>query len=426
MSTSAEYVNHLYDKSTDGYIQVVRFKEDKVFKIRYANIKNIADVTESYAGEEDTYITPNTSYKYSRCVNDIRQFRAFYIDIDDIEGDILGIAYKTIELGKSEVIPEPTMIVSSGRGLHIYWRIEKAPYQALNTWQELEDFLYYKLKPYGADKKATDAARILRLPGTINSKNNEECRVLYANEDITYSMYELREKYLNYSKHGKQLEFIQTKKQSKVISNKFFNSYSLHMTRAEDILELCKLRNYKVNGYRNMILHCYAYWIGIYIRDIEELEKKVIDLNNVFTEPVKESQIRAIIKCIPKAIDKFIEYEQGIRSGGRKRVTKGMKDKGGYWYKNETLINRLDITPAEQRKLKTIIGTEEKYRRKNEKRNKARRNENGLTPREQQKRDVINKVNELYIQGLKQVEIVEKLGISKGRVSQIIKELKKV
>lgn len=41
-----------------------------------------------------------------------------------------------------------------------------------------------------------------------------------------------------------------------------------------------------------------------------------------------------------------------------------MRDKDGYRYKNETLIDRLDITSEEQKQMKTIIGTQEKYRRK--------------------------------------------------------------
>ncbi len=62
-------------------------------------------------------------------------------------------------------------------------------------------------------------------------------------------------------------------------------SYSLHMARAEDIEMLCKLRNYDVKGNRNMIIHCYAYWKGIYIRDEFELQNTVIELNNSFIEP---------------------------------------------------------------------------------------------------------------------------------------------
>lgn len=36
----------------------------------------------------------------------------------------------------------------------------------------------------------------------------------------------------------------------------------------------------------------------------------------------------------------------------------------------------------------------------------------------------IESINKLYQQGCKQVDIVKTLGLSKGRVSQIIKELK--
>lgn len=47
-----------------------------------------------------------------------------------------------------------------------------------------------------------------------------------------------------------------------------------------------------------------------------------------------------------------------------------------------------------------------------------------MTKREQSKIDNINVVKELYDKGYKQVQIVRELGLSKGRVSQIIKELK--
>ena len=91
----------------------------------------------------------------------------------------------------------------------------------------------------------------------------------------------------------------------------------------------------------------------------------VIEFNNAFTEPLKETEVQAVLRCIPKAIDKFIAYEQGIRSGERKRVSKGMRDKEGYWYKNETLIDRLGITKLEQKYMKTIIGLDENWRYSN-------------------------------------------------------------
>ena len=413
------YCRHLYDETTDGYIQIFSLENGKVGKVFNTENKALRDVVEDIEGQLDFFITPNTFYKPYRQVNNIRQFRALFMDLDTGEDDKQFAAYKVFELSEEGLIPKPTMIVDSGRGIHVYWRIKNAPYQALNTWQELQDLFYTKLKPLGADIRATDGARILRLPNTINSRNNVECRVMWQNNEAEYSMYDLREEYLH-EKYKKSIAKI-NKTDRKIVTNAFFNSYSLHITRAEDLETLVKLRNGNMNGNRNMALHCYAYWKGIYIRDIEKLTEIVEEFNNSFTKPLKDSEVRAVLRCIPKAIDKFLEYEQGIRCGLNKRVTKGMRDKGGYWYKNETLIERLDITEQEQRKLKTIIGTRVKYDRKNEKRNKARRNEEGLTPKQVELKELKIKVLELRDQGLSMQQIANKLNINKTKVVRLTK-----
>ena len=74
--------------------------------------------------------------------------------------------------------------------------------------------------------------------------------------------------------------------------------------------------------------------------------------------------------------------------------------------------------------MKTIIGLDEKYDRKNEKRRVGRRNEEGLTKREEDKIKTIESIKKVYDQGYKQIEIVKALGLSKGRVSQVVKEIK--
>ena len=51
--------------------------------------------------------------------------------------------------------------------------------------------------------------------------------------------------------------------------------------------------------------------------------------------------------------------------------------------------------------MKTIIGLDEKYDRNNEKRRIDRRNEDGLTKREQEKVNTLNKVRELVRKGLR-------------------------
>ncbi|MGL5713560.1 MAG: hypothetical protein ACRCXT_13720, partial [Paraclostridium sp.] len=116
-------------------------------------------------------------------------------------------------------------------------------------------------------------------------------------------------------------------------------------------------------------------------------------------------------------------YEQGLRSGERKRVSKGMRDKEGYWYKNETLIDRLGITSKEQKMMKTIIGTDEKYHRNNERRKSDRRNDEGLTKREKEKLDTINELKKLVEQDLKNKDIAEILQISVRQVQRLKKEI---
>lgn len=421
--TNRDYIKHLFYKEIDGYIQIMQLKNKEVVDIKNYKGMTVLEALEKHTGKKDVFITPNSTYNGRRDSKNIRQFRALYIDLDYNAYSFNQLVYEMWELVLDKKIPEPTMVVASGRGAHVYWRIKHAPYQALSTWQELEDHLYKQLKHLGADKKATDAARVLRLPDTINSRNNAECKVMILNDKVTYSMYDLREEYLKWKpKAFKEVKVKKNKKEFKVLQ--FFTSYSLHITRAEDILDLCKIRKFRVTGYRNKILHMYAYWLGVTHRDEERLTQLVNELNNKFTEPLKQSEVDAILRCVPKAIDKFLDYEQGLRAGNVKRVSKGMRDKGGYWYKNETIIEMLDITIEEQRQLKTIIGTQVKYERRrvkdNETKKANRRNKAGLTSRQQKKQDLIKQVKQLKEQGLNNTQIAKELKISRRYVIKIL------
>ena len=62
---------------------------------------------------------------------------------------------------------------------------------------------------------------------------------------------------------------------------------------------------------------------------------------------------------------------------------------------------------------------EEKYRRNNERR--TPRNEEGLTPKQAELKELKTKVLELKQQGYNQSKIADKLGITKGTVSKYLK-----
>lgn len=416
MITEKAYMEHLYTEGTEGYIELTHdFKRYKM--INYYSLYEI----ERFYGLDNVFISPNTFFIKKRLVRNIRHLRALYIDLD-LDLNRIGKAeavYKVFILAEEGKIPRPTLVVDSGRGIHLYWRIQNAPYAALYTWQQLEDYLYNNLKHLWADRSATDAARLLRLPNTINSRNGALCRILYMNNDLTYNMYDLRERFLGYKKESSQRKKDKNKKgQNKAKITNFFTSYSLHLARIDDIETLCQLRNWDMKGYRNKVLHCWIYWNGIYVRDLAQLEKMALEFNNTFLEPLDDQAVSAVVTSCDRAIEGFLEYHKRLTNKESLNSSKSILRGTGYNYRNRTLIDMLDITEEEQRHLKTIIGTNEKYRRNNVRR--TPRNEQGLTPRQQSKQDNIKAVKQLADQGLKQREIAKELDITQARVSQIL------
>jgi hypothetical protein len=69
-------------------------------------------------------------------------------------------------------IPEPTIIVWSGHGLHVKWSFDSPlPAAALPRWNAVQRHLHDKMQSVGlpSDPNALDASRILRIAGTFNA-----------------------------------------------------------------------------------------------------------------------------------------------------------------------------------------------------------------------------------------------------------------
>ena len=73
--------------------------------------------------------------------------------------------------------------------------------------------------------------------------------------------------------------------------------------------------------------------------------------------------------------------------------------------------------------LLTIISTIVKYDRNNKKRNEARRNEEGLTPKQAELEELKIKVLELKGQGLSNRAIARELNCSEGKIRTILKKV---
>lgn len=97
-----------------------------------------------------------------------------YLDFDDME--LIEIAYRIDNSG----LPSPSMIVSSGNGYHVYWALDKpAGHEVKPVVKAMQELLH-------ADPDATDIARILRVPDTMNTKAAPlPCRLIERNDKRT-------------------------------------------------------------------------------------------------------------------------------------------------------------------------------------------------------------------------------------------------
>ena len=67
-------------------------------------------------------------------------------------------------------MPEPTLAIASGKGSYLLWLHGPIPRAALPRWTACQKALWEVLKHLGADRAAIDAARVLRVVGTIHSE----------------------------------------------------------------------------------------------------------------------------------------------------------------------------------------------------------------------------------------------------------------
>ncbi len=153
-----------------------------------------------FDGEKNVYVSMNTYYRTFRRLETIRQLRTLFIDLDvyvsEYSKDAVLYFLQEDYFCVGSPIPMPSLTVDSGRGLYLIWLIEAVPSQLLPLWNAVQNYLYNQLKDFGADPKALDATRVLRVVGTVNTKSNTKVKVLINKSDLRYSLKELQEDYL--------------------------------------------------------------------------------------------------------------------------------------------------------------------------------------------------------------------------------------
>lgn len=313
---------------------------------------NLAD---TFDGLEDVFIAINPLYRWrgekgKRTNENVSQINWLWVDID-CDSDSPDWAYSTvmkIETSKimGNVIPDPTLTVFSGRGVWLMWQIDPiSPRNKISMpiWRKLMKQFGEVLRPYGADQKTGDPARLMRLAGSINSKSGQKVSINQHSWQ-SYDIKELAEKYLPPSRANRKTKKPREEgKTREGATNKPKNLFTLHSqnyTRFHDIERLVTIRNGNLTGYRNEILFIYALYSMYYHGDINAVARSTARLNDSFSEPLDSGEVEGIIRSV-----------------------ENNSDEGKYQHKTATIIRKLDISVEEQKQMKTLISAEEKRER---------------------------------------------------------------
>ena len=395
---SIEYIDTIHGESK-GWITKAEISKQREFSQWHYHVE---DLLKQDFDKEDVYIAMSTFYKPMRRIETIKEIGNLFLDLDtyNTEFSKTQILMNLEENYFNRSIPIPNLIIDSGRGLTLVWSIEKVPYKALPLWKAVQEYLYSQLKAFGADRKALDATRVLRVAGSINSKSGTRVTILEKYE-YKYTLREIQREFLPDLDENKSKKKGRPKKIVYVHRER-----SLYQGRILDLVKLCELRNYDVKGQREIILFLYRYYLCYFYDDEQKALEDVLELNKEFIQPLSEKEV--------------------IRATGSAEKVFKSKDKQ-YKYKNETLIEILEISEYEQTHMNIIIGKEEYKRRENIRVKKVYQEQLKLQGKLTEKEKISRrreKIKALLAEGLKQKDICDRLNISKRNCIRDIKFLK--
>jgi DNA-binding MarR family transcriptional regulator len=154
--------------------ELIEIRELPTNKQSYYTLNKIAGL--KIDPKINTYFGVYTRYKKQGTAEATRQSFNIWLDFDKVEGETLEQVKTRAEKSLKNIgLDTYTFLVNSGNGYHFYWKLEQG------TRKDLQPILSKLAELTGADPKAVDKARIMRLPGSQNNKDPKhpkECKII--------------------------------------------------------------------------------------------------------------------------------------------------------------------------------------------------------------------------------------------------------
>lgn len=345
----------------------------------------LEEATHAARNQPDTYISQASFLTRRRAVANTKMLRCAWVDLDCYKLGLLpdeATIAAVLRTASESGLPAPTYITSSGRGLYAKW-VFRDPISSdlLPQWQTLQDLLVALYRQLGSDAGVKDAARVLRLAQTINSKSQSLVQVV-ASPGTLYSFGELcaaaakvdvplavgsstqQARAIHRIRSGLQgdtpTDFgaLSTYALSREpILMRRGSIQTLNWNRFLDLRDLSMARGGIHKGARDLTL----FWMTSFLA-----------LAQVITPANLWNEVHNLLLAFPVGPDFDPMREQSLSTlvrrihahdGGKRIQYRGREYSPIYTPTNDTLLNMLEITPEEERGLRTIISGQEKQRR---------------------------------------------------------------
>ncbi len=318
----------------------------------------------------DTWISQALFVQRNRRAVNLRSISLCFADLDTYV--IPGLKGKAPEelsallngFCKQEGIPAPSLTLFSGRGLQAKWLLDKAlGKSALPVWNTVQVGLCKLLKDFGADNRARDVSRVLRLCRTVNTKSGEIVRIVdlsgVASCPARYDFESLQE--LVEERFPAK---VASKSAAKILT--FPTQYKpdrfaqVNWNRVCDLQLLWKMRGGVPAGMREVTLFWQLNHLLLFDPGKNAWQEAQALAGNIgkgwFTDEVSRTTLSTLYR-------KAQEMSHGVRVDFN-----GMEYPPLYTPTDEMLIDTFQITPQEERRMKTIYSNAEKVRRRREQR----------------------------------------------------------
>lgn len=180
--TSIEFLQELF-KDTKDYIEIREIDQDNNIRQHFLKPKDIKKyeppLQNIYFG---VYGRGSKRGKASNCTTT----GVLWVDYDNLQtSTVEGRAREVKERIRANGLPEPSVLVSSGNGIHSYWLLDR------RAEGECLEIVKVIAQATDGDTRATDKARIMRLPDTFNIKDRSNpltCEVVEADYSLRYPL----------------------------------------------------------------------------------------------------------------------------------------------------------------------------------------------------------------------------------------------